>query len=444
VRRSYNLAIPNVILNSVSRASRSASSPRLAARVVVLILGLAIAAHATDWSAPEQELSRKIAALTGKGSVSLTFENRSSIGRRDSEIIQNGLRSAFETMGVHVAQNEQAPAAVTISFSEDLNFYVWVAQVRHGTSEAAVVMVSVPRPAGTIPARDFVPLSLRKTSLWKQANPILDVLVLEENATPTRIAVLDPEKVSLYRLQGGNWQPEQALEIAHARPWPRDLRGRLIPARDHLLDAYLPGVVCHSSAVASLTLNCHEGDDPWPLTAPAANNTAFPGVGSPSGSSSPIVPTYAFFAPSRNFFTGALTPGGKFTTVSKFYSAALLQRDKNPLWLFAAVDGQVHFFDGATDRALQQKWGSDLTSVRTACGAGWQILATSAVEDGPDSLRAYEVPDRDPVAVTVAVDFPGAITALWTEARSDTAVAVARDQETGNYEAFRLAMACSQ
>ena len=88
----------------------------------------------------------------------------------------------------------------------------------------------------------------------------------------------------------------------------------------------------------------------------------------------------AFFAPTRNFFTGALTPGvGKFTTVPKFYSAALLPREKYTLWLFAAIDGQVHMVDGVSDQAARLGWGSDLTSVKTACGAGWQVLAASSV-----------------------------------------------------------------
>ena len=112
--------------------------------------------------------------------------------------------------------------------------------------------------------------------------PILDVAVLEENATPTHIAVLDAEKVALYRWQAGKWQQEQALGIVHARPWPRDLRGRLIPARDHLLDVYLPGVMCRSAAAMPLTLNCRETDDPWPLVPAALNGGSFsalPGSG---------------------------------------------------------------------------------------------------------------------------------------------------------------------
>jgi hypothetical protein len=157
----------------------------------------------------------------------------------------------------------------------------------------------------------------------------------------------------------------------------------------------------------------------------------------------------AFFAPTRNFFTGALTPGvGKLTTVSKFYSAAFLPRDKYLLWLFAGTDGRVHMVDGVSDQAGRFAWGSDLASVKTACGAGWQILATSAEassEGGTgDSVRAYEFPDRDPVAVSAAIDFPGIVTALWTEAKADTAIAVAKNRETGSYEAFRLAVVCSQ
>ena len=55
-------------------------------------------------------------------------------------------------------------------------------------------MVSVPRAEGSTAVRDSVPLSLRKIPLWTQEDPILDVAVLEENAAPTQIAVLDQER----------------------------------------------------------------------------------------------------------------------------------------------------------------------------------------------------------------------------------------------------------
>ena len=131
------------------------------------------------------------------------------------------------------------------------------------------------------------------------------MLVLEEDSAPKQIAVLDAEKVAIYRLKNGTWQQEQTLAITHARPWPRDLRGRVMhaAAKDHLLDVYLPGVFCRSTAGLPLTLNCRESDDPWPLVATAA-------VSFPSFEVGPSVqPLGAFYSATRNFFTGALAPG---------------------------------------------------------------------------------------------------------------------------------------
>ena len=443
----YNLGIPNTIPSSVNRISRTALTFRFARQLSFVVLVVAIAARATDWSGPEQQLAHKIVAVTGPGAVALSVENRSSLGKRDSEIVQNGLRGALEGLGLRFVKAEQSAATVAIYLSENPASYVWVAEIRQSAGDVAVVMVSVPRAPGSTTSHESVPLSLRRISLWSQDDPILDVAVIEENAAPTRIAVLDAEKVSLYRLQGGKWQQEAILGIVHARPWPRDLRGRLVLAKDHLLDAYLPGVICRSSAGAPLALNCREMDDPWPLVPTALSGGAFPVFPSAGSSAVAIPPMGAFFAPTRNFFTGALTPGvGKFTTVSKFYSAALLPREKYLLWLFASVDGRLHMVDGISDQGLKLGWGSDLTSVKTSCGAGWQVLATGSTEETGDSVRAYEFPDRDPVAVSGAVDFPGGgvITALWTEAKGDTAVAVTRNRETGTYEAFRLAVVCSQ
>jgi hypothetical protein len=445
----YNWGIPNVRAKSLCRALPLAHILRVVAQVCFVLLGLVSAARAADWNEPEQQLARKVVAVTGPGAVALTVENRSSLGKRDNEIIQNGLRSTLEGLGIRLVNAEQAAATVAISLSENLVSYVWVAQIRQGAGDPVVVMVSAPRPEGTTAAHESVPLSLHKTPLWTENDPILDVAVLEESATPTHIAVLDAEKVALYRWQAGKWQQEQALGIVHARPWPRDLRGRLILARDHLLDVYLPGVICRSATAVPPTLNCRETDDPWPLVPAALSGgtfSAFPGAGSTSAA---IPSMGAFFAPTRNFFTGVLTSGvGKFTNVSKFYSAAFLPRDKYLLWLFAATDGHVHLIDGVGDQTARVAWGSDLTGVKTSCGAGWQVLATSSEansdEGTGDSIRAYEFPDRDPVAVSAAIDFPGSITTLWTEAKADTAIAVVRNRETGKYEAFRLAVVCSQ
>ncbi len=209
-----------------------------------------------------------------------------------------------------------------------------------------------------------------------------------------------------------------------------------MPANDRTIEAYLPGIFCQSGSTFPVTLQCRDSDDPWPLIPPRLNAT----IDSKAASGTPK----AFFAGSRNFFTGALTaPIGKFTAIPKFYSAALLVRETS-LWVFTGIDNRVHIIDGTNDQVATLAWGSDIASVRTSCGSGWQLLATSSDQRDSDSVRAYEFPERDAVPVSGAVDFSGSVTALWTEAMGYTAVVVTKNRSTGNYEAFRLAMACDQ
>jgi len=419
--------------------------PRVLKRAVVLVFlccGSVRSAAAAEWSLPAQQLARKIVAVTGPGAVAVTVENRSSLTKKDVDAISSALRVDLEALGVRPSNPEQAAASADVQLSENAQSYVWVAEIRQGAGESAV-MVSAPRGDDAGVGLEAMPVSLRKIPLWAQEYRILDVLVLEEDSTPKHIAVLNSEKVSIYRLKNGKWQLEQSLGITHARAWPRDLRGRMMTAKDHLLDVYLPGVFCRSAASLPLTLNCRESDDPWPLVATAP--VSFPSFSRRSS----VEPLGAFYSASRNFFTGALAPGvGKLTTAGKFYSAAALPREKYVLWLFAGTDGQVHLIDGVTDQAAKLGWGSDIVSVRTACGSGWQVLATgtgdNATDNGMDSVRAYEIADRDPAPVSAGLDFSGEITALWTEAKSDSAIAVVRNRETGEYEAFRLAVGCSQ
>jgi hypothetical protein len=390
-----------------------------AALVVLLICGVARSAVAGDWNVSAQQLARKIVAMTGPGAVAVTMENRSSLGKKDLDTISSLLRAELEAAGARPAAPEQSAATAMVTLSENPRFYVWVAEIHQEAGESAVVMVSMPRRDLAGFEQEMVPVTLRKIPLWAQEDRILDILVLEEDTAPKQIAVLDGEKVAIYRLKNGKWLQEQVLGITHARAWPRDLRGRVIGSKDHLLDVYLPGVFCRSTTSLPLALTCRESDDPWPLTSDAA-----------------IPPLGSFHSASRNFFTGALTPGvGKLTTVAKFYSAAAVPRNNYVLWLFAGTNGQTHLVDGMADQAAKLGLGSDVASVRAACKKGWLVLATSAEDHDPeqdsDSARAYEITDRELVPVSAPLGFSGEITALWTEAKSNSAVAVVRSRETG-------------
>jgi hypothetical protein len=444
MRRSiYNFDIPDRTFRTADLGAASFVRLLWFGLLVVCLLK-SFPAFAADWTVPEQQLARKIVAVTGPGTVALTFENHSSLGRRDSDIIQNGLRSALGQAGIRFATPEQAAASITISLSENLSSYVWVAEIHQTAAESAVVMVSAARSGRFAAARDSMPITLNKTLLWTQNDRILDVATLEESSTPTRIAVLSAENVSFYRWIGGKWQGEQVLTISHSKPWPLDLRGRLLLTKDRLLDAYLPGVVCHSNTGSTTALNCREGDDPWPISQALmfGSNSTVPNSSSSGATATPNLS--AFFASTRNFFNGIVTPAiGKFSTVPKFYSAAFVPRERYSLWLFAGTDGKVHLVDGMSDQPSLPDWGSDIATLKTSCGAGWQVLATGASRDG-DFVRSYEFPDRDAVAVSPVVEFSGNVSALWTESRGDSAIAIVNNRETGSYEAYRLGVACNQ
>jgi hypothetical protein len=415
----YNSPIAEMLIPSPGFSSRASSL------LLALCFWLTPLSYGADWSTPEQELAKKITTVTGPGTVALEVVDRASFNKKDVDDISRGLRVHLETLGLRTVKPEQAAATVQVSLSENLQSYVWVAEIHQGAGEFSVVMVTAPRLDEATFAGEPAPLNIRKIPLWSQEERILDVAVLEEGSSPSHLAVLDPDKVALYRFTDGRWQKEQVMEVIHSRPWPRDMRGRLVPRQDHLLDAYLPGVICQSSNRTPISLACRSSDDPWPLSSSFALG--------------------GFFAPTRNYFTGVFSPGiGKLSSTGKFYSAAPIPRQNYTLWIFATVDGQIHLLDGITDQTAPWNWGSDLASVKTSCGSGWQILATRPSDNATDSVRAYELPDREPLLASQAVDFAGGVTALWTEAKGSTAIAVSRNAETGNYEAFRLAITCGQ
>jgi hypothetical protein len=423
-----NNARENAVYNSPiaeMHIPSSGCSGRARSLLLALCLCWTSSSRAADWSTPIQELGRKIASVTGTGTISYSVLNRSSLSKQVVDDISRVLRSQLEAAGVHTARPEQAATTVVVSLSENLSSYVWVAEIHRGPGGVLVAMVSAPRPALENVAHAIAPMTIRKTPLWAQEQRILDLAVLEESTTPTRLAVLDPDYLAIYRFTNGRWQEEQRLSLSHAKPWPRDMRGRLVLRQDRGLDVYLPGVLCRGSGMTPISLSCHESDDPWPLSSQYA-------VG-------------GFFTPTRNFFTGVLAPGvGEQTSTAKFYSAAPIPRQNSTWWMFAMVDGTTHLLDGTTEQTQRPGWGSDLAGVRTSCGSGWQVLATQPGSASTDAIRAYETPDRDPVPVSAALDLTGGITALWTEGKGTSAIAVTRNAETGTYEAFRMAVVCGQ
>ena len=382
-------------------------------------------AGASDWRAPESQLAARIAALTGTGVISLDIRNLSSMAPSDVEEIRRDLIAILGTAGIQVWQPDQAGIAVRVLLSENLEDYVWIAEVHKGAAEPGIAMISLPRAAPMLPSENAPPLTLHQSKLVARPSPILDAALID--GPPRRLLVLGTEAVTIYVGDASQWTAAEVLPIHSDRGLPRDPRGRIVPAQDHLFDAYLPGIACHSTNSNPPAMNCLASDDSWPLQTPESRLSAF-------------------FSPARNFFTGAIVPGiGNQRSAPPFYSAAALPRANYTLWVLSGVDGELHLLDGINHQILNKvHWGSDIAGVAALCGRGWQVVATSADPEGGDSLEAFEFPDHEPVAVSQKLNLNGNLTALWTAHDGASATAVYRDSDSGNYEAAQLTLTCGQ
>ncbi len=402
-------------------SDRSARATRRVVFLLTLVFWFPVAAPAASpWSELSRELARKISEATGPGVVAVEVTNRSSLSNADVLSVRTALMAELASSGVHVVPSEPAAATVNVTLSENVREYVWVAEIRQSTNEKTVAMVAVPRTETTSAQPVAAGVVLRKQLLWSQEDAILDVAMLD----PSHMAVLDGNKATLFHMEKGHWQRDQELPVQHSQPWPRDLRGRLAPSKDHLLDVYLPGVFCSSTQHAQLALDCVSREEPWPLDS----------VGSG---------LRAAFDAKRNYFTGAITPSlEKFAAVPPFYSAVSLPREKYTLWVFTGVDGLIHAVDGMTDQAWRGvAWGSDVAPVHTGCGSGWQVVASGKTDAENDEIRVYDVPDREPVVASAPLSVPGRVTALWNSSNAQ-AVVVIHNEEASRYEAYRVLFTC--
>ena len=439
------------------------------------------------WGDAAGALAAKILehVTTGK-TLALTVKNSSSLGDDDVAQVRRALRTQLRNQHARIAGSKQARVDVQVTLSENTEGYLWIAEMRdhsfpNAPSEDAaspVVMVPVARQRPDESQAINEPLSIRKTRVYQQPDPMLDVALLDNpsagsaiSAVPgraaARILVLGLASVSLYEqaeasdTNGKNvrqWRAKESAPLTRLRPWPRDTRGRIIVRADGLFDAYLPGTKCTGAVEPALNLECHASDDPWPLRGGERE-------GDSANSGAALGPA-AYFMADRNFFDGRikLDDGGELKMLP-FLAAVVMPRNAAthaglpsladrvppgatvvPGWVLSEPDGRAQLLNSnAKAVADVGGWGSQIVGLQTGCGAGWQVLASQARDlNETDALQAFEIVNRKPMPVSTPVEFAGPITELWPLADGSEAIAIARNLQTAAYEAFRLSVSCGQ
>jgi hypothetical protein len=425
-----------------------------------------VARAAMDASKPAAELAKRITVISGPGPAKLIVNNRSSLTAEEVVEIRKLLERDLRGLGVisearagsGTGSEPEGATTIRITLSMNAAGGLWVAEVQEGT-DVHVAMIPVELPVAA-PQNADSGITLGKVFMWRQKEPVLDLLMSNSGAS-RRMIVLEPERIVSYIApttggESNSWKEEQGYAVPHGRPFPRDVRGRLFAGAAvgsaHFFEAYLPGVQCYGDVQdGRLAIACQDGDDPWPMP-------GFTVVGTrpePDAASTPrSAEQKAFYNGARNYFSGVLSPGLSFR-LPAFYDAAAIVRTTGTAMILSATSGQVVMIENGAQKRLAgtRDWGSDLAAIRSDCGSGTQVLASASGAASDDSVRAYEISGRDATAVSSALEMSAAVTAIWPFSdfhdvtvvvrRSESVAAMSTAGQQEDYEVYRVSVHCN-
>jgi hypothetical protein len=411
---------------------------------VVLTLAVGSQAWATGpWDQPAAQLAAQIAEILGSGQAQLVLNNRSTIAAQELPAIRRQLEQDLRARGVATSGAESANV-IRVTLSENVRERLWVAEIIEG-NQTQIAMVHVERGPLATPDR-ATGMTLQKRWVWDSADsmPASDAPVLAALETRAGLVILEQEQILILSRTPAGWHEEKRSNFDTSKPLARDSRGLLKPAADgNGFIAIVPGRECDGTYAPAVdasgqrgewSVRCRESDDPWPVN-------SGPIKASPTETAPPEL--HAFYNASRNFFTGVITPN-QGVDVMPFYSMAGLTRAAGRSALLVnGLDGKVHLVEANSLKAVTgtRDWGSDFALLNSSCGAGMQIIASGSDDAERDSLRAYELPAQEAVAVSAPLEADGTVTALSTAPDGASVWAVVR-KSAKDYEVDRVAALC--
>jgi hypothetical protein len=405
----------------------------------------------SQWDKPAADLADQIAAILGPGQARLTIRNVSSLATDEIPAIRRLLEQNLKAHGV-IASGAESANTIRVTLSEDVRERLWVAEVAEG-SVTRVAMVGIQHSQAPVTAttggillrKERFPGPFELTSLPCISVPDGKPPLLAVAERPHGLVVLKQGcLLALDKSPAGFSDGRTFDNLGSAKAQTRDPRGLVVTdADDDGFHVYLPGTECTGNFTVSSkpdrppgegwSLHCHSSDDPWPILNAGAADGASTG--------SPVIK--AFYNAARDYFTGVVTPSVG-VDLPAFYSAALVPRAASgTALLIGGIDGKVQLAEGGVLKPVSgtRDWGSDFAALKSGCGGGTQMIATSSGEAASDSLRAYELPAQEAVPASAPLAMDGTVTALWTAADGKSVLAVVRGAD-GEYEVVRVTAGC--
>lgn len=368
------------------------------------------------------EFVEKIAAAAGtQRSISLGLSNISGLDAARVRSMESDLRAELGRAGFQMSPlgTEGTELKIEVTLSKSAGGTLWIAQVR-GRADEQVLIEALNHAQGPRESAREAPV-LRRTLVQEQAEPLLDfVEIASANDTVRVLLVLEPDRLVIFTGSRGAWITGDSAPIAHARPWPRDVRGHLAVAAGGGFRAFLPGVLCTGNWSAVLNFSCQQDSGAWKL-------------GEDSESLS--------FVAARNYFSGLPSATNGETAA---YSLAFDSAPGSLRWIVSGADGNARLFrKGEIGTLLPVHWGDDLATLASTCGGHWNVFATGAGDwTQQDTMQSYEIDGDSATAAGEPLEFSGPVLALWPSEDPNSVRAISRNLETGRYEASIVSVSC--
>ena len=393
---------------------------------------LPIPARADSLEDAARTLARKVASQHSKYQLTdYSWQNYSVLPSNISERMRKAFEEELERQHIHL--ESQYGSNFQIRLTDGPSRIFLIAAIS-GEETHMLAFVSSPKGqySGTERLADV--LKLGAQLLWEQQEPFLDVAQMEySTGKPELLLVLGKTVLSLYGRNEKGWILKDSALLPQNQAPMRDQRGE-IHLTDHFFQFHLPGMECDGDAFLKLAFECEESKGIWrsefdpmlPFTLEQGNN---------------------FFAVDPHYI------GPKKLPLKGFFSAAVPYRtisDFQDQTTIAGGDGRTYVYshgkeienDAVSLERSPVEWGSDLISTQPDCLEGSIVLASGAHDHtSADLLQGFQLNGRSATAVTSILEFSGPILSLRDDGDPGP-IAVVLNLTTGNYEAYRVTVAC--
>jgi hypothetical protein len=376
------------------------------------------------------ELAQKLASqLDRNQKVALEVTDLTGEMRRaDMDATQRLIETELHAHGFQIVNDASFEIKIRITLSQDSVERLWVADFTREGKQSALM---VPFELITPDLRSWATgMHLDRELVFSQNSPMLD-FGCDSSAAAKDCGdklILNADSVVLMSTELNF----PSANILHEKPWPRDLRGRLT-RNGPVFEVNIGDVTCQGeiSHIAEAMKCGPQRNRQWIFSGPLGGQSS------------------AQIASEQNWFewTGAVGPNPAQPKRPPFYSMAGFEVNGQSAWIATGVDGNARVFTEKSGDPIGSipGWGSEIATVKSECGTGWQILATKARDyTENDSITVYEWAGNELRADSGPIEMNGPIVAMWSDQSGGPARAVVRNLKTGDYEAYLLKVGCSQ